>query len=63
MTKTAAKSATRSGRNAQARAKLVRDFFVTSGFDPKRLELGHPQATQSSMGYVPLPFTLTVFEK
>ena len=48
---------------AQTRAQLVHDFFVTSGFDPVRLNIGHPQATQSSMGYVPLSFTLTVFDK
>jgi hypothetical protein len=46
---------------AQARATLVHDFFITSGFNAKRLELGHPQPTQSVLGYVPLEFTLTVF--
>jgi len=48
---------------AQTRAQLVHDFFVTSGFDAARLNIGHPQSTQSSMGYVPLSFTLTVFDK
>ena len=47
---------------AQARAQLVHDFFVTNGFNQRRLSSGHPQATQSSMGFVPLPFTLTVFD-
>ena len=48
---------------AQARAQLVHDFFVTNGFEAARLNIGHPQPTQSSMGYVPLSFTLTVFDK
>ncbi len=48
---------------AQARAQLVDNFFLNSGFDPKRLSMGQPQSTQSSMGYVPLSFTLTVFDK
>jgi hypothetical protein len=48
---------------AQARAQLVHDFFLTSGFDAQRLNMGNPQPTQSSMGYVPLQFTLTVFDK
>ena len=47
---------------AQARAQLVHDFFISSGFDAERLSLGRPQLSQSSMGYVPLPFTLTVFD-
>jgi outer membrane protein OmpA-like peptidoglycan-associated protein len=47
---------------AQARAKLVHDFFLSSGFDAERMSIGHPQSTQSSMGYVPLEFTLTVFD-
>jgi hypothetical protein len=48
---------------AKDRAQLVHDFFVTSGFDAQRLNIGHPQSTKSSMGYVPLAFTLTVFDK
>jgi hypothetical protein len=48
---------------AQARAQLVHDFFLTRGFDTQRLNIGQPHATQSSMGYVPLEFTLTVFDK
>ena len=48
---------------AQARAQLIYDFFLTSGFDAQRLSIGSPRATQSSMGYVPLEFTLTVFDK
>ena len=48
---------------AQARAQLVHDFSLTSGFDVQHLSIGHPQATQSSMGYVPLQFTLTVFDE
>jgi len=48
---------------ADTRAQMVHDFFVTNGFDAARLNLGHPQSAQSSMGYVPLSFTLTVFDK
>lgn len=48
---------------AQARAQLVHDFLLSNGFDAKRMNLGRPQATQTSMGYVPLQFTLTVFDK
>lgn len=48
---------------AQARAQLVHDFFITNGFDTQRLNIGHPQSTQSSMGYVPVQFTLTVFDE
>ncbi len=48
---------------AQARAQLVYDFFQSSNFDIKRLSIGQPHPAQSSMGYVPLEFTLTVFEK
>jgi hypothetical protein len=47
---------------AQARAQGVHDFFVANGFEEARLSSGRPQSTQSSMGYVPLPFTLTVFD-
>jgi len=46
----------------QARAQVVYDFFIASGFDANRLELGPAHPAQSSMGYVPLEFTLTVFE-
>jgi hypothetical protein len=48
---------------AQTRAQTVHDFLVTNGFDVKRLQMGNSQSTQSSMGYVPLQFTLTVFDK
>jgi len=48
---------------ALARAKLVHDFLVINGFDEKRLNLGHPHSIQSSFGYVPVEFTLTVFER
>src|SRR5208283_1076239 len=48
---------------AQARAQLIYNFFLTSGFDAQRLSMGLPRSTQSSMGYVPLEFTLTVFDK
>jgi hypothetical protein len=48
---------------ANNRAQIVHDFLLMRGFDAKRLSIGRPQATQSSMGYVPLQFTLTVFGK
>lgn len=48
---------------AQARAQVVYDFFIASGFDAGRLKIGATQKTQSSMGYVPMEFTLTVFEQ
>ncbi len=48
---------------AQARSQMVQDILVSCGFDTQRLSMGQPHTTQSSMGYVPLEFTLTVFEK
>jgi len=48
---------------AQARAQIIHDFFITNGFAAQHLSIGHPQTTQSSMGYVPLQFTLTIFGK
>ena len=48
---------------AQARAKLVHDFLVINGFDEKRLSMGHLHSTLSSFGYVPVEFTLTIFDK
>ena len=48
---------------AQARAQVVYDFFIASGFDAGRLKMGVTQKAQSSMGYVPMEFTLTVFEQ
>lgn len=47
---------------ALARAKVVYDFILAAGFDAKRLSIGQSRSTTSSMGYVPLEFTLTVFE-
>jgi len=46
----------------QARAQLVYDLFRSFGFDARRLKTGRSHSTQSSMGYVPLEFVLTVFE-
>ena len=48
---------------AQARAQIVHDFLIASGFDAQRLSIGQSHAAQSSMGFVPLQFTLTVFDK
>ena len=47
---------------AQARAQLIHDFFISNGMDPVHLSMGQAKTTQSSMGYVPMEFTLTVFE-
>lgn len=48
---------------AFARAQLVHDFIVREGFDQSRLSLGENRQAQSSMGYVPLELTVTVFEE
>ncbi|HQO38505.1 MAG TPA: DUF748 domain-containing protein [Candidatus Omnitrophota bacterium] len=49
---------------ADARAKTVYDFIVACGFtDSSRLSIGRNKETQGSMGFVPIEFTLTVFEK
>lgn len=46
---------------AQTRAKMVHDLVLASGFDPSRLTIGGNRSTQSSMGFIPLEFTLTVY--
>lgn len=46
---------------AQTRAKIVYDLMLDSGFDVNRLSIGANKTTQSSMGLVPLEFTLTVY--
>lgn len=46
---------------AQTRAKMVYDLMLASGFDANRLTIGANKSTQSSMGFVPLEFTLTVY--
>jgi len=44
--------------------KAVYDFFIAEGFtDTKRLGIGPNKETQGSMGFVPIEFTLTVFEE
>ncbi len=48
---------------AQSRAKVVYDEILKDGFDAGRLKLGNLREVQGSMGYVPLEFTLTVFEQ
>jgi hypothetical protein len=45
---------------AAARAQLVYDFMIAEGFDPARVRIGPSRETQSTMGHVPLEFTLTV---
>ncbi|MFA6217613.1 MAG: DUF748 domain-containing protein [Candidatus Omnitrophota bacterium] len=47
---------------AQARAQLAYDFFIAEGFDKTRVSIGTSRQAQISMGYVPMEFTLTVFE-
>ncbi len=46
---------------AQTRAKTVYDALLADGFDTNRISVGQLRAVESSMGYVPLEFTLTVF--
>jgi hypothetical protein len=46
---------------AMARAIPVYDLIIASGFDTNRVKIGPVKATQSSMGMIPLEFTLTVF--
>jgi len=47
---------------ARQRAGKVYDFIAASGFDLTRLSLGDVKTVQGSMGFVPLEFTLTVFD-
>lgn len=47
---------------AVARANAVYGFMVAAGFDSARISLGPVRVTQSSMGLVPLEFTLTGVE-
>ncbi len=47
---------------AAARAKAVNDLILAAGFDAARLSIGPSRQEQSSMGLVPLEFTLTVFD-
>jgi outer membrane protein OmpA-like peptidoglycan-associated protein len=46
---------------AQVRAKSVYDFIITNGFESSRVSIGPSRQTQSSVGQIPLEFTLTVF--
>lgn len=48
---------------AQARAQIIYNYLLSLGLDEHRLSLGTAQTVQSTFGYVPLEFTLTVFEK
>jgi hypothetical protein len=50
------------GLLAQARSQVVHDYLLSSDFKTQRLSVGQQQATQGTMGYVPLEFTLTVFD-
>jgi hypothetical protein len=48
---------------AQGRAKSVYDFVIAAGFEKERTSIGRSRQTQSSLGEVPLEFTLTVFNE
>ncbi len=48
---------------AQSRAKVVYDGIIAAGLAENRVRIGNPRETQSSMGQVPLEFTLTVFDQ
>ncbi len=48
---------------AQSRAKVVYDKIIELGLNPNRVAIGSLREVQSSMGHVPLEFTLTVFEQ
>ncbi len=48
---------------AKTRAQLVYDSLIAGGVDKTRVRLGANRETQSSMGYVPLEFTLTAFDQ
>ncbi len=47
---------------AQARAHMVYEEMLNAGLDAKRMIQGQTKAAQMSMGFVPLEFTLTVFD-
>ena len=47
---------------AKSRSQITYDFFITEGFDKTRVSVGANREAQSIMGYVPMEFTLTVFE-
>lgn len=46
---------------ATRRMAAVHDFIAATGFDADHLQKGGTRAEQTSMGFVPSPFTLTVF--
>jgi outer membrane protein OmpA-like peptidoglycan-associated protein len=46
---------------ARARAKSVYDFIIAAGFEGSRASIGSSRPTQSSIGEIPLEFTLIVF--
>jgi hypothetical protein len=47
---------------AETRAKNVYDFILAVGFDAQRVSIGQSHSTMSSMGNIPLEFTLTIFD-
>ncbi len=47
---------------AAARAKQVYEAVLSLGLDPERVSTAPGHAVQGSMGFVPLEFTLTVFD-
>ena len=48
---------------AQERAKNVLDVILKEHVDPRRVKIGIDHEAQASMGFVPLEFTLTVFDE
>jgi len=47
---------------AKQRAEEVRAFILSEGFDAQRVSIGPVAEVQASMGFVPLEFTLTIFD-
>lgn len=48
---------------AQERAKNVLDIILKEHVDPRRVKIGIDHEAQASMGFVPMEFTLTVFDE
>lgn len=47
---------------ADQRAKVVYDAILKERLDPRRVYIGRTQETQASQGFVPMAFTLTVYD-
>ncbi len=48
---------------AQERANNVLDIILKQHVDPRRVKVGIEHEAQASMGFVPMEFTLTVFDE